>query len=85
MKKCTELKKFWGKGGFAVFRIDIRRAFGTVFLAENIMINLKVALKRIDPAEARKIRNEIDIMKSLDHKNIVKFLGAFIYKQSYWV
>ena len=53
-------------------------AYGTVYLATNLMTKQKVAMKKIDKVKDNEIddmeiKNEIDILKKLDHPNRILF------------
>ena len=63
-------------------------SFGNVFLAQNKYTKEKVALKQIKKANKDllsdgKIRDEIDILKNLDHPDIVRIIENFNTKDSY--
>ena len=63
-------------------------SFGNVFLAQNKYTKEKVALKQIKKANKDllsdgKIRDEIDILKNLDHPDIVRIIESFNTKDSY--
>ena len=63
-------------------------SFGKVFLAQNKYTKEKVAMKQIkksnkDLLSDGKIRDEIDILKKLDHPDIVRIIESFNTKDSY--
>ena len=63
-------------------------SFGKVFLAENKYTKEKVAMKEIkksnkDLLSDGEIKDEIDILKSLDHPDIVRIIESFNTKDSY--
>ena len=63
-------------------------SFGKVFLAENKFTKERVAMKQIkksnkDLLSDGKIRDEIDILKNLDHPDIVRIIESFNTKDSY--
>ena len=63
-------------------------SFGKVFLAQNIYTKEKVAMKEIkksnkDLLSDGEIKDEIDILKSLDHPDIVRIIESFNTKDSY--
>ena len=68
--------------------------FGTVYLAENTITNLKVALKCVSKSKMKDINDkekenstqaEIDIVKQLDHPNIVKIIEYYSTNDNYYV
>ena len=63
-------------------------SFGKVFLAQNIFTKEKVAMKEIKKANKDllsdgEIKDEIDILKSLDHPDIVRIIESFNTRDSY--
>ena len=63
-------------------------SFGKVFLAQNKFTKEKVAMKEIKKANKDllsdgEIKDEIDILKSLDHPDIVRIIESFNTKDSY--
>ena len=63
-------------------------SFGKVFLAQNKYTKEKVAMKEIKKANKDllsdgEIKDEIDILKSLDHPDIVRIIESFNTKDSY--
>ena len=63
-------------------------SFGKVFLAQNKYTKEKVAMKEIkksnkDLLSDGEIKDEIDILKSLDHPDIVRIIESFNTKDSY--
>ena len=57
-------------------------SYGAVFLAHNLFTQQKVAIKRIVKSEENKIdelerKNEINILKKLDHPNILKIIEFY--------
>ena len=63
-------------------------SFGKVFLAQNKYTKEKVAMKEIKKANKDllsdgEIKDEIDILKSLDHPDIVRIIESFNTKESY--
>ena len=70
--------------------------YGTVYLAENTITNLKVALKCVNKSRMKNInekdkdkenptQSEIDIVKQLDHPNIVKIIEYYSTNDNYYV
>ena len=65
-------------------------SYGTVYLAINIMTKAKVAMKKIKKVKENEvddleIKNEIDILKKLDHPNIVKILEFYSTDDAYYI
>lgn len=63
-------------------------ASGSVYLANHINTNAKVAVKQMDLAKQSRldlIVNEIMIMKESHHGNIVNFLDSFLVRGDLWV
>ena len=65
-------------------------SFGTVYLAQNKYTNEKVAMKEIkksnkDLLSDGEIRDEIDILKKLDHPDIVRIIESFNTRESYFL
>ena len=65
-------------------------AYGTVYLAENLMTKAKVAMKKIKKVKENEIddmeiKNEINILKKLDHPNIVKILEFYSTEKAYYI
>ena len=63
-------------------------ASGGVYTAGQIPTNRSVAIKQMNLEEQPKkdlIINEILVMKSAQHKNIVNFIDSFLYKNDLWV
>ena len=65
-------------------------AYGTVYLAENLMTKAKVAMKKINKVKENEIddmeiKNEINILKKLDHPNIVKILEFYSTEKAYYI
>ena len=63
-------------------------SFGNVYLAINKFTNEKVALKQIKKSTANllsdgEIKDEIEILKKLDHPDIVRIIESFNTKNSY--
>jgi serine/threonine protein kinase len=56
-----------GLGSFGVVRIGMNRKTGTLMAVKSIVVG---------PAVMKDIQTEIDLLKSLDHINIVRYLGA---------
>jgi serine/threonine protein kinase len=65
---------------FLIIKILGKGAYATVRLAQNVKNNVKVAIKTydkyhfIDPVKKANLHREIEILKKLDHPNIVKLL-----------
>ena len=62
--------------------------FGNVYLARNKITDEKVALKQIKKSSANllsdgEIKDEIEILKTLDHPDIVRIIESFNTKNSY--
>ena len=64
-------------------------SFGNVYLAENIYTKEKVAIKKLyktlDITTESEIINEIEILKNLNHPNIVKVLEFYKTDQAYYI
>lgn len=65
-------------------------SYGTVFLAVNNLTKSKVAIKKIIKVKENiiddlEIKNEIDILKKLDHPNIVKIYEFYETNDSYYI
>jgi serine/threonine protein kinase len=64
-----------GQGAFGVVHVGMNKLNGTLMAVKTIVI----------PSESRQlqedIRREIELMKSLEHKNIVKYLGCEMDKE----
>jgi calcium-dependent protein kinase len=64
-------------------------SFGNVYLAENIYSKEKVAIKKLyktlDITTESEIINEIEILKKLNHPNIVKVLEFYKTDQAYYI
>lgn len=65
-------------------------SYGTVFLAVNSLTKSKVAIKKIikvkeNVVDDLEIKNEIDILKKLDHPNIVKIYEFYETNDSYYI
>ena len=65
-------------------------SYGTVYLAINIMTKAKVAMKKIKKVKENEvddleIKNEIDILKKLDHPNVVKILEFYSTDDAYYI
>ena len=65
-------------------------SFGMVYLAQNKYTKEKVAMKEIkksnkDLLSDGQIRDEIDILKKLDHPDIVRIIESFNTKESYFL
>ena len=65
-------------------------AYGTVYLAVNLMTKAKVAMKKINKVKENEIddmeiKNEIDILKKLDHPNIVKIIEFYSTPKAYYI
>ena len=57
-------------------------SYGAVYLAYNLFTKQKVAIKRIVKSDENKIdelelKNEINILKKLDHPNILKIIEFY--------
>lgn len=64
------------------------RASGGVYTATKSITNEHVAIKQMNLEEQPKkelIINEILVMKSAAHKNIVNFIDSFLYRGDLWV
>lgn len=59
--------------------------YSVVFLAKHKKTNKKYAIKKIlIPQMNKNIKNEIDILKKLNHINIIKLYDFFIDKENYY-
>jgi len=66
----------------------IYRASGGVYTAYQVGTNLAVAIKQMDLDKQPKkdlIINEILVMRSSRHPNIVNYIDSFLYKNDLWV
>ena len=65
-----------------------RSASGGVYTAYQVGTNLSVAIKQMDLEKQPKkdlIINEILVMRSSRHPNIVNYIDSFLYKNDLWV
>ncbi len=65
-------------------------SYGVVFLAVNIMTKQNIAMKKIKKVKENEIddmeiKNEIDILKKLDHPNIVKIIEFYSTPKAYYI
>ena len=65
-------------------------SFGVVFCAINIQTGMKIAMKQIEKLKENviddlEIKNEINILKKLDHPNIVKIYEFYNTKKNYFL
>jgi tRNA A-37 threonylcarbamoyl transferase component Bud32 len=65
-------------------------SYGTVYLAINLMTKQNVAMKKINKIKENEvddmeIKNEIDILKKLDHPNIVKIIEFYSTPKAYYI
>jgi len=65
-------------------------AYGTVYLAQNVLTKNNVAMKRIDKDSEdlltdNEIMDEIDILKKLDHPDIVKIIEFYNTRDAYYI
>jgi len=65
-------------------------SYGAVYLAYNLYTKQKVAIKRIVKSDENKIdelelKNEINILKKLDHPNILKIIEFYSSEHSYYI
>ena len=65
-------------------------SYGTVYSAINILTGSKIAMKKIEKIKENEIddlqiKNEIDILKKLDHPNIVKIYEFYDTKKNYFI
>ena len=65
-------------------------SYGTVYLAVNLMTKQNVAMKKINKIKENEvddmeIKNEIDILKKLDHPNIVKIIEFYSTPKAYYI
>ena len=68
--------------------IDPNRASGGVYIAKSLETGDSVAIKQMNLEEQPKkdlIINEILVMKSAKHKNIVNFIDSFLVQGDLWV
>ena len=96
LKLCVENKTLVGESGDdPTKKYDMISklgdgSYGTVFLAINFLTKSKVAIKRIvkvkeNEIDDLEIKNEIDILKNLDHPNIVKIYEFYETQDSYYI
>ena len=65
-------------------------SYGTVYFAINIMTKVKVSMKKINKVKDNEIneleiKNEIDILKKLDHPNVLKILEFYSTPKAYYI
>ena len=65
-------------------------AYGTVYLAQNVLTKNNVAMKRIDKDSEdlltdNEIIDEIEILKKLDHPDIVKIIEFYNTRDAYYI
>ena len=65
-------------------------SYGSVFLAINSLTKQNVAIKKINKIKENEIddleiKNEIDILRNLDHPNIVKIIEFYSTEKAYYV
>ena len=65
-------------------------SYGIVYLAVNIITKQNVAMKKINKVKENtiddmEIKNEIEILKKLDHTNIVKIIEFFSTPKAYYI
>jgi calcium-dependent protein kinase len=65
-------------------------SYGTVYLAVNIITKQNVAMKKINKVKENEIddmeiKNEIEILKKLDHPNIVKIIEFYSTPKAYYI
>ena len=96
LKLCVQNKSLVGESGDdPTKKYDIISklgdgSYGTVFLAINFLTKSKVAIKKIVKVKENEIddlniKNEIDILKNLDHPNIVKIYEFHETQDSYYI
>lgn len=73
-----------GGGGDAVMRI---RSYGAVFKAMFLPTKTIVALKQVpmDGETTVEVKNEINIMKTLQSESCVQYYGSFTYENDLYV
>ena len=62
--------------------------YGCVFTARQVGTDLSVAIKRMDldkPTKRDLFINEILVLRTLRHANIVDYIDSFLYKNELWV
>ena len=77
-------------GNYRLLRTLEKGKFGVVKLGMHILTNEKVAIKIIDKKQHKQrtfdeILREVEIMKRLDHPNIIKVLQTFDMKDVYYI
>lgn len=68
--------------------VGLSRAFGGVYTAYQVGTNLSVAIKQMDLDKQPKkdlIVNEILVLRSSRHPNIVNYIDSFLYENDLWV
>jgi p21-activated kinase 1 len=71
-----------------ILMVDPSSASGGVYTAYQVGTNLSVAIKQMDLDKQPKkdlIINEILVMRSSRHPNIVNYIDSFLYKNDLWV
>ena len=77
-------------GNYRLLRTLDKGKFGVVKLGKHILTNEKVAIKIIDKKQHKQrtfdeILREVEIMKRLDHPNIIKVLQTFDMPHVYYI
>ncbi len=97
LQSCTGILPKSGKGGLLVLIFScifihwkpiFYSASGGVYTAYQVGTNLCVAIKQMDLEKQPKkdlIINEILVMRSSRHPNIVNYIDSFLHKNDLWV
>ena len=63
-------------------------AYGIVYLVNNILTNTRLVLKKINKVKENdelNIKNELEILKKLDHPNIVKIIEYYDTEEAFYI
>jgi len=62
-------------------------SYGVVYKARNKQTGQIVAIKiiQLEKGELEEVKNEINIMNDMDHPNIIKYYGSYLYREDLWI